>query len=623
MPDVAPTEAAPGPVTGAGAGTLERGLAVLHAVASHPEPRLRRGDLTKATGLPRSTVDRIAATLLHLGYLRAEGPDLLLSLRAMELGNAYLASCGLVHPLAPLLTRLADELDESVTLTVPDVDGVRLIAQSTRRRAVYLAFHVGGVLPDDRTAAGVVLAATWPEERFAAWRRRRAGDPLDAGFPAVPPLTAPPDDREVLFRARVAEARAKGWALDDQWVEPGLLAIAAPVHDPAGRPVAAVNVLTHTSRHTADTFPDTVLPRLRVAVADMEAALRPPATTPRPATTTKTAAPAAAAVDAAAVTATAAAAPATEAATTRASGVGADATAIGTAGVGGVGTGVAVTGAAGVGAVGTTTIGAAGAGDAAIGARVTGAGGTGVRGAEPTADDLRSAKEALGMEFLETLARGLAVLTAFRHAPDGLTISTAAEASGLPRASARRALHVLCDAGYASTDGRKFALLPRVLDLGYARLAPLTVSDIAQPHLADLAAAVGESVSLAVLDGDQVRYVARVAAGRVMRVDITVGSRFPARATSLGRVLLAARRGTPADDWAIVDEELNEGLRSLAVGVRDGSGAVIAAVGVALHVGRTTQAETAARLLPPLRLAAARIEADVAVAFDQAQLVVH
>jgi IclR family pca regulon transcriptional regulator len=544
------------------AGTFERGLAVLHAVATHPEPRLRRGDLAKASGLPRSTVDRVTATLLHLGHLRAEGQDLRLALPAMELGNAYLASCGLVGPLAPLLTRLADELDESVTLAVPDDDGARLIAQSTRRRAVYLAFHVGAVLPDDRTAAGVVLAATWGEERFETWRHRRTADPLDAGFPAVPTLTDPPPDREAVFRARVEAARARGWSLDDQWVEPGLLAVSAPVHDAAGRPVAAVSVLSHTSRHTADTFPDTVLPRLRAAVADMEAALRE-----------------------------------------------------------------------------TRRI----------------ADRTPPRRTVPPADDPRSAKAELGMSFLEGLARGLAVLTAFREAPDGHTIATAAAACGLARATARRALHVLCDAGYAETDGRRFVLLPKVLDLGYARLAPLTLSDIAQPHLADLAAGVGESASMAVLDGDRVRYVARVAAGRVVRVDIAIGTRLPAYATSMGRVLLAglpaaeradliraadlrpltgrtlvdpdaleaAVRAVVRDGWAMVDEELHEGLRSLAVGVRDGSGAVVAAVNVALHVGRATPEEAVRRLLPGLRAAADRIEADLAVAFDQVPLVVR
>ena len=538
------------------AGPFERGLAVLHAVAASPEPRMRRVDLTKATGLPRSTVDRITATLLHLGHLRAEGQDLLLAPRAMELGNAYLASCGLVEPLAPLITRLADDLDESVSLAVPDRDGARLIAQSTRRRAMYLAFHVGGLLPAERSAAGVVLAATWDEERFDGWRDRRTADPLDVGFPAVPTLTAVPTGREAEFRARVAAARANGWSLDDQWVEPGLLAIASPVHDPDGRPVAAVSVLSHTSRHTASTFPDTVLPKLREAVRDMEATLRqPPRTTER---------------------------------------------------------------------------------------------------SVPTADELRSTKDELGMEFLETLARGLAVLKAFRFAHGGLTISGAAEASGLPRATARRALLVLRESGYAESDGRLFSLRPTVLDLGYARLAPLTLSHIAQPHLADLATRVGESVSMAVLDDDQVRYVARVATSRIMQIDIAVGTRFPAYATSMGRVLLAGLPATERvallertdrvpltkhtlvttadltaavdvverDGWALVDEELQDGLRSLAVGVRDRSGAVVAAVNMALHVGRATPEETRDRLLPALREAAARIEADLQVAFDQAQLVV-
>ncbi|HEX6339949.1 IclR family transcriptional regulator domain-containing protein [Umezawaea sp.] len=538
------------------AGPFERGLAVLHAVAADPEPRMRRVDLTKATGLARSTVDRITATLLHLGFLRAEGQDLLLAPRAMELGNAYLASCGLVTPLAPLVTRLADELDESVSLAVPDVDGARLIAQSTRRRAVYLAFHVGGLLPDDRSAAGVVLATTWDESRHETWRDRRTADPLDAGFPAVPTLVTPVPNREAVFRARIADAAEEGWSLDDQWVEPGLLALATPVFGPAGRPVAAVSVLSHTSRHSARTFPDAVLPALRKAVWDMEAALRRPT----------------------------------------------------------------------------------GSAERSV----------------PTARELRSTKDELGMEFLETLARGIAVLKAFRFAPGGLTISTAAAASGLPRATARRALLVLREAGYAESDGRVFTLRPTVLDLGYSRLSSLTLADIAQPHLKALAGTVGESVSMAVLDDDRVRYVARVATTRIMRIDIAVGTRFPAHATSMGRVLLA---GLPAEEraalldrsdrepltsrtlvsaedlasavdavarqgWAVVDQELQDGLRSLAVGVRDRSGAVVAAVNTALHVGRDTVEETVDRLLPALRDTAARIEADLAVAFDQAQLVV-
>ncbi|GAA1292536.1 IclR family transcriptional regulator C-terminal domain-containing protein [Saccharothrix xinjiangensis] len=536
-------------------GTLERGLAVLRAVAADPGSRLRRGDLAKATGLPRATADRITATLLRLGHLRAEGPDVALGLRAMALGNAYLASCGLVGPAAPVLARLADELDESVTLAVPDPDGARLVAQSTRRRAVYLAFHVGDVLPADRTAAGVALAADWDEERFESWRHRHTADPLDAGFPAVPPLAAPLTDREAVFRDRVATARARGWALDDQWVEPGLLAVAAPVTGGAGRSVAAISVLTHTSRDLD--VPGAVLPRLHAAVPELEDALR----LPRPAATSA--------------------------------------------------------------------------------------------GSAPAAEVVRSAKDEVGMGFLETLARGLAVVEAFRHAPDGLTASAAAELTGLPRATAGRALQVLRDTGHATNGGGRFALLPAVLDLGYARLSRLTLADLAQPRLADLAAELGESVSMAVLDGDHVRYVARAAATRVMRVDISIGTRFPAHATSMGRVLLAdlpaaerapllrrAERltrhttvGEPAlqaalDEvagrgWALVEEELHEGLRSLAVGVRDRSGRVVAALNTALHVGGAQPEETVARLLPALRRTVALVEADLALAFDQAPLVVH
>ncbi|QFZ21729.1 IclR family transcriptional regulator domain-containing protein [Saccharothrix syringae] len=540
-------------------GTFERGLAVLHAVASAPGPRLRRGDLAKATGLPRATADRVTATLLRLGHLRAEGADVLLGLRSMALGNAYLASCGLVGTVGPVLARLADELDETVTLAVPDADGARLVAQSTRRRAVYLAFHVGDVLPSDRTAAGVVLAGYWDEDRFVTWRHRRTADPLDAGFPAVPALAAPVADREAVFRDRVAAARARGWALDDQWVEPGLLVVAAPVCDRGGRAVAAISVLSHTSRDLDVT--GVVLPRLRAAVAEAEAVL-----------------------------------------------------------------GAAVSGAP------SSSDDGGSAGSAML---------------------ARSVKDEVGMDFLETLARGLAVVEAFRHAPGGLSASAAAELTGLPRATARRALQVLCDTGYAVNDGGRFALLPAVLDLGYARLSRLTLAELAQPHLAGLAASLGESVSMAVLDGDDVRYVARAAATRVMRVDITVGTRFPAHATSMGRVLLAdlpaadrapllrrAERltrhtvvGEPAlqttlDEvarlgWALVEEELHEGLRSLAVGVRDRAGRVVAAVNTALHVGGVTPGETVERVLPALRRTVGLIEADLAVAFDQVPLVVH
>ncbi|GHE53442.1 transcriptional regulator [Streptomyces longispororuber] len=546
-------------MSGEAVGPLERGLAVLRAMAANPTSRMRRSDLTAATGLLRSPVDRIIATLLRLGYVRAEGRDVLLAPRVMELGNAYLASCGLVDALEPYVVDLADGLDASVSLAVPDRDGARLIAQAVRRRAMYLAFHIGDLLPAERSAAGVVLAGGWEEAEFQAWRARRRADPLDAGFPAVPPrdraeaLTE--DESERLLRSRAAAARRAGWALDEEWVEPGLLALAAPVRDPAGRVLAAVSVLTHTSRHSAADFPGHVMPRLRAAVGRMEAALHQ---APRPA------------------------------------------------------------------------------------GRPT-----------PTAQDLSASKDELGMEFLESLARGLAVLSAFRGAGGGLTISAAAAATGLSRATARRALLTLRHLGYADSQGPTYHLLPRVLDLGYARLSSLTLTDISRPHLAELAALLGESASVAVLDEDDIRYLARAATSRILRMDITSGTRLPAHLTSMGRVLLAAlppaelaariarterRPLTPCtltspraltaavgaaarDGYALVDQELQEGLRSLAVPLHDRDGRAVAALNVAVHAGRSTPQETLERVLPALRDTASRIEAELATAFAYAPLV--
>ncbi|MFD0891817.1 IclR family transcriptional regulator C-terminal domain-containing protein, partial [Streptosporangium algeriense] len=176
----------------------------------------------------------------------------------------------------------------------------------------------------------------------------------------------------------------------------------------------------------------------------------------------------------------------------------------------------------------------------------------------------------------------------------------AARVTGLPRATVGRALQTLERLGYARTEGSRSVLLPRVLELGYAHLSELTFGEIVQPHLADLAARVHESASVAVLDGDDVVYVARVPTTKIMRVDIVVGTRFPAYATSMGRVLLAdlprerlasialrpltrdtvtspaefaaAVRRAGVDGYALVDRELEEGVRSIAVPVRGRDG---------------------------------------------------
>src|SRR5689334_7022899 len=197
---------------------------------------------------------------------------------------------------------------------------------------------------------------------------------------------------------------------------------------------------------------------------------------------------------------------------------------------------------------------------------------------------------------VQSLRRGLTVIRAFDANHSELTLSEVARICDLTRAAARRFLLTLTDLGYVRTDGRLFSLTPRVLELGYAFLSSLSLPDVAEPHLEQLSAEVHESSSVSVLDGDDVVYVARVPTRRIMTVAINVGTRFPAYATSMGRVLIAhlpaeqveaylsrvrleqltARTvGSVAElrdelarvreqGYAIVDQELEEGLRSMA-----------------------------------------------------------
>ncbi|MFI6507176.1 IclR family transcriptional regulator C-terminal domain-containing protein [Streptosporangium sp. NPDC050855] len=248
-----------------------------------------------------------------------------------------------------------------------------------------------------------------------------------------------------------------------------------------------------------------------------------------------------------------------------------------------------------------------------------------------------------GSDHVQSLARGLSVIKAFSATSPELTLSEVARATDLTRAAARRFLLTLVDLGYVRTDGRLFALSPRVLDLGYAYLSSLSLPEVAEPHLERLVAEVHESASVAVLDGEDVVYVARVATSRIMRVTISIGTRFPAYCTSMGRVLLAGlspddldayldrvelRRITArtvtstaalraelervrAHGWAMVDQELEEGLRSIAAPVRERSGRVTAAINISSHASRTTTDSARRHLLPPLLATVARVEADL------------
>ncbi|MEV5716121.1 IclR family transcriptional regulator C-terminal domain-containing protein [Amycolatopsis mediterranei] len=250
-----------------------------------------------------------------------------------------------------------------------------------------------------------------------------------------------------------------------------------------------------------------------------------------------------------------------------------------------------------------------------------------------------------GAHHVQSLERGLAVIKAFHAGASELTLSDVARATGLTRAAARRFLLTLADLGYVRTDGKYFSLTARVLELGYAYLSSMTLPEVAQPHLEHLSAGVHESSSVSVLEGTDIVYVARVAVSRIMTVSINVGTRFPAHATSMGHVLLAGlsepqleeyflvasldrltdhtvtapdRLRTElakvaAQGWAMVDQELEEGLRSVAAPIRGRTGRVVAAVNLSTHASRTTAESVQKDLLPSLLETARAIEADLAV----------
>ena len=246
-------------------------------------------------------------------------------------------------------------------------------------------------------------------------------------------------------------------------------------------------------------------------------------------------------------------------------------------------------------------------------------------------------------DFVQSLDRGLAVIRAFGPDRERLSLSEVARATGLTRAAARRFLLTLVRLGYVRSDGREFSLRPRVLELGYAYLSGLALPEVAEPHLEALSAKLHESSSISVLDGHHIVYVARVATKRIMTVAISVGTRFPAYAASMGRVLLAALSADELDKYleeatleafnertvtepeqlraivrevgrqgySIVDQELEDGLRAIAAPIRDSSGAVTAAINVSAHASRHTPDAMLTQILPELLKSATLIEADL------------
>jgi IclR family pca regulon transcriptional regulator len=366
----------------------------------------------------------------------------------------------------------------------------------------------------------------------------------------LPALTARTITAPARLRAELEKVRRQGWALVDEELEEGLRAVAAPIHDARGRVVAAVNVDPQATRWTVDAIRSSVLPELLQQAAAIDAELASQDGAPRP------------------------------------------------------------------------------------GAR---------QGPPPGPDEGLRAER--GSDFVQSLERGLAVIRAFEGSAS-LTLTEVAAASGLTRAAARRFLLTLAELGYVGSEGRAFRLLPRVLELGRAYLSSLTLPEVALPHMRELVAELRESSTVAVLDRAQIIYIAHVPANRSLSVSITVGGRDPSAATALGRVLLAAQ----SDEWldrylaevelvaytrrtivdperlraellrirkqgfAVVDQELEEGLRAVAAPVHDGDGRVVASVNAALHTSRWPMDTIRNALLPQLLAAAEAIDGDLAAA---------
>jgi IclR family pca regulon transcriptional regulator len=247
-----------------------------------------------------------------------------------------------------------------------------------------------------------------------------------------------------------------------------------------------------------------------------------------------------------------------------------------------------------------------------------------------------------GPDFVEALARGLDILACFGAERPTMTLTEVASATHLARPTARRLLLTLEELGFVRSSGATFELTPKVLSLGMAYIGALSLWDIAEPHLTALVARTGEPSTMSQLDGSDILYLAHVAVPKIIALRVGVGTRFPAPLTAMGKVLLSAltpdqlrevlaqpsRSGFPEpvdpqldrleaelaevrdQGWALADEELASGIRSVAVPVQDGSGAVRAAVNVTVHAAETSTEYLLREHLPLLVRTAADISAD-------------
>lgn len=243
-------------------------------------------------------------------------------------------------------------------------------------------------------------------------------------------------------------------------------------------------------------------------------------------------------------------------------------------------------------------------------------------------------------DFASTLARGLEVITAFGRESQSLTLADVARRTGFSRAAARRLVLTLQELGYIHAEGRQYALTPKILELGYAYLGSLELPELSLPFMEEVVQRCGESCSISVLSSSEIVYIARRPTSRIMSVNLNIGTKLPAFWTSMGRVLLSAlsqaeverlfhsikaekfteRTVTDeqalygiidrvrADNYSIVDQELEIGLQAIAVPLRNRRGIMVAALNISAHTSRITLPEMQERFLPALQEASMKIQ---------------
>ncbi|MDQ0867044.1 IclR family transcriptional regulator domain-containing protein [Arthrobacter globiformis] len=510
--------------------SLDRGLCVLRAFSEHEEA-LSVTDVASLVGITRTAARRFALTLEYLGYASQSAEGYRLTPGVLEIGDAYLRSNPLPDAAHPHLDELVRAVGETASLTVLHKRRVYYAGRVAADRIVTANITVGTSVAAYKTATGrILLGDLTPDE-------------LEDYLSSIEP--APGFDPNYV-RERIEEARRRGWTVADQELTPGIRSVAVPLHDPAGRIVAALNIAAHASRVDAQVLENDFVPLLQSAAQRTAAALWPAAGTAptRPVLTP----------------------------------------------------------------------------------------------ADANRPKMRPS------DVIQSVERGLSILTAFDEGHPAMNLAQISERCGLPRSAARRFVLTLASLGYLAPQGRSYAPTPLVLELGYSLLSRLSLADVAKPRLEALARKLGASVSIGVLDGMDLRYVARASAPSPLTVNIRPGTRVPAERTAMGQVLLSllppaaledaarsAGRDSTADGladlqitlaavreqgWGYVDQLLEAGIRAVAVPLRNRRGEVVAAMSASVHEASTPNRDMTENFLPALRNAAEEFVMDLRDGLD-------